>query len=70
MTDLFDHIQTDPPSEPLSTAGRYDKPEGAGMATRFVKGTSGNPSGRPKRGTVERTAKDLAQRFRDLCDRA
>ena len=70
MTDSFDHFQIDSSSEPLSAAGRYDKLQGAGMATRFVKGTSGNPSGRPKRGKVERTVKDLAQRFRDLCDPA
>src|SRR5438477_145650 len=49
MTDSFDVIQTDPPSESSSAAGRYNKLQGAGMATRFVKGTSGHPAGRPKR---------------------
>ena len=31
------------------TARQYDKLQVAGKATRFVKGKSGNPSGRPKK---------------------
>ena len=48
MTDAFDEYPTNLPSEKKTATGRYDKLHEAGMATRFVKGTSGNPNGRPK----------------------
>jgi Family of unknown function (DUF5681) len=49
MTDSLDEPQIAPPSESKSPDERYKNLHEAGMATRFVKGTSGNPSGRPKR---------------------
>jgi hypothetical protein len=70
MTDSFHDFQVDSPSEPLSAAGRYDKLQQAGMATRFVKGTSGNPSGRPKRIRSERRVEELADLLRGMLDRA
>jgi hypothetical protein len=58
MIDSFDEYQIDLPSESKSPVGRYDKLHDAGMATRFVKGTSGNPSGRPKRRRIEKSIKE------------
>ena len=58
MAESFDEYLIDLPSESKSAAGRYDKLQEAGMATRFVKGTSGNPSGRPKRWRIEKSTKD------------
>jgi hypothetical protein len=46
MTDTFEKSRIATPSDTFA-AGRYDKLLEAGMATRFVKGASGNPSGRP-----------------------
>jgi hypothetical protein len=54
MTDSFDESQIDLPPESRS-AGQYDKLHEGGMATRFVKGTSANPSGRPKRRPIEKS---------------
>lgn len=47
MADSSDDLPS--PAEPNPTAGRYDKLPEAGKATRFVKGRSGNPAGRPKK---------------------
>ena len=70
MTDSFDEYQIDLSSEAKSTPGRYDKLIEAGMATRFVKGTSGNPSGRPKRPPSRMSIKELTELFRDRSGRA
>jgi hypothetical protein len=58
MTDSFDQYLIDLLSESKSPVGRDDKVHEAGMATRFVKGTSGNPSGRPKRRRIEKSIKE------------
>jgi hypothetical protein len=69
MTDTFEKSRTDVPSDPFG-AGRYDKLLEAGTATRFVKGASGNPSGRPKRTPSRMTLLDLADRLRERSARA
>jgi hypothetical protein len=58
MTDSLDESQIDLSSESKSAAGRYDKLHEAGMATRFVVGTSGNPNGRPKGRRIEKSIRD------------
>jgi len=69
MTDSPEY-QIDLPSPTKSIAGRYDKLLEAGMATQFVKGTSGNPSGRPKRPPSRMSIKELTELFRDRSGRA
>jgi len=63
MTDSFDEYLIDLLSESKSPVGRDDKVHEAGMATRFVKGTSGNPSGRPKRRRIEKSIKEQLLTF-------
>ena len=70
MADSFDEYLIDLPSETETPAGRYDKLLEAGMATRFVKGTSGNPSGRPKRRPIGITIKELTEFFRERSGQA
>ena len=68
MTDTFEKSRIDKPSDTFA-AGRYDKLIEGGMATRFVKGASGNPSGRAKRTRSRMTVLDLAERFRERFNR-
>jgi hypothetical protein len=65
MSASFETIQIDLPSETKSTAGRYDKLHAAGMATRFVKGISGNPRGRPKQRQSDTSTRELAALLRE-----
>ena len=59
MTDRFEEYLIDRLlSESKSPARSYDRLIEAGMANRFVKGTSGNPNGRPKRRPIEKSIKD------------
>jgi hypothetical protein len=70
MTDSFDEYPIDLLSESKSAVGTYDKLHEAGMATRFVKGTSGNPSGRLKRRPIGMSIKELTDRLRERSRRA
>jgi hypothetical protein len=70
MTDSLDDCDIDRLSEPHCPIGRYDKLLAAGMATRFVKGTSGNPKGRPKRRQPGCSVRELADLHRDVPNRA
>jgi hypothetical protein len=70
MTNSFDEYQIHLPLESKSLVRQYDKLHDAGMATRFVKGTSGNRSGRPKRTRSRMSIKELAERFGKRSGRA
>jgi hypothetical protein len=52
MTVIFD-ATINSSSRPKPAPGRYDRLQEAGLATRFVKGASGNPNGRPKKRSNE-----------------
>jgi hypothetical protein len=52
MTDSFDECLINLPSETETAAGRYDKLLEAGMATRFVKGTSATQADVPSGGQL------------------
>jgi hypothetical protein len=47
MTDHFGFRVNSLP-QPTLAVGQYDRLQEAGLATRFVKATSGNPNGRPR----------------------
>ncbi|HEY8669863.1 MAG TPA: DUF5681 domain-containing protein [Terriglobales bacterium] len=53
-----------------STAGRYDKLLEAGKATRFVKGKSGNPAGRPKKSQSTADLQKYLEHLRAFLTRA
>jgi hypothetical protein len=62
--DSFDEFLIDRLSRPAPPVGRYDRIQEAGMATRFVKGTSGNPNGRPKKQSNGPSIEDYCEDFR------
>jgi hypothetical protein len=49
MNNPSDNLHIDSHSQLTDPTGRYDKFQEAGKSTRFIKGASGNPRGRPKK---------------------
>jgi hypothetical protein len=63
MENPSDDFHIDSPSRPTTLVGRYDKLQEGGKATRFTKGTSGNPRGRPKKQPNQPSIKIYCRRF-------
>jgi hypothetical protein len=63
MDNHSDDFHEDSPSRSTTPVGRYDKLQEGGRATRFIKGRSGNPRGRPKKRPNEPSMKILHKHF-------
>lgn len=68
MTDSPYNLSS--PAEPIADAGRYDKLQAAGKATRFVKGSSGNPAGRPRKSQSTADLQKHLEHLRSFLTRA